>query len=91
MKIQDNLESLTISELIKQFEDDIRYDCHSLRARVSRSQAGKELERRAKSNVKEVIPALGLRLDEMNRQSLNGVESSVRSGINMLLKWSQSK
>lgn len=91
MNTLEVLEPISIPELIKRFENDIRYGCHSTVAEASRSHAGKELEKRAKFNGSEIIPALTLRLDEMNRQTLNGVEKSVYNGINMLLNWIKSE
>lgn len=45
---------MTIAELIQRFEGDILYDCHSFRARYSRSAARKELISRGNSFIPHV-------------------------------------
>lgn len=87
MKTTENLELLSIPDLMERFEKDIRFGCHSTRAEASRSLAGKELEKRAKTSGKEVALALTSRLNELTSQSLDDVEKSVRNGIDMLLTW----
>ena len=90
METTQNLELFSIHQLIDRFEKDIRYGCHSTRAEASRSAAGKELEKRARIDEKEIVPALAARLNEMTGQSLNDLERSVCNGVDMLLTWIQS-
>jgi hypothetical protein len=89
VEIIENLDSLSIPDLMERFEKDIRSGCHPTRAEASRSLAGKELEKRADRNSREIVPALALRLSDMRRQSLDGVEKSVYDGLDMLLTWIQ--
>jgi len=83
METSENLAVLPIPDLIERFEKDIRFGCHSILTEISRSQAGKELERRSKE---EVIPVLHSRWKELGESTLDGVEKRVHSGIATLMQ-----
>jgi hypothetical protein len=84
MSLTENLESLSIPDLLGRFENDIRFGCHPTIVEATRSEAGKELQKRRKG---EVLPLLVARWREMNVQSLNEVEGGVRVGITLLIQW----
>jgi hypothetical protein len=56
------MENMTPKELIKHFEGDILYDCHSFRARIGRSLALREIVRRGTN----ILPDLVAHLERTN-------------------------
>ena len=74
-----------ISELIEQFERDIRAGCHSTFIEASRSKSGKQLLDYVEK--KQVHKALYARWKQLGDQRLNAVENSVRNAIGMLIQW----
>jgi hypothetical protein len=80
-KDMKEVSEMSVPELFECFEKDILYDCHSLRAKVSRSQAGKEIERRKA----ELMP-----LVQQHIESKSGSQNEqVLSGWETLLNWMQ--
>jgi len=76
-----DLSGASVADLIARFENDVRFGCHSVRAEVSRSLAGQELERRGG----EIVQALEDRLKVAPAK--NDVDYNVRKGLIMLFYW----
>lgn len=84
MDSNQDLEAMSLPQLVKRFENDIRYGCHSTRAEASRSLAGKELQRRGKESLQEIAARWGA-IDQQAPE--NQVEIGVRNGLAMLIAW----
>jgi hypothetical protein len=70
---------MSLLELFDRFEKDIRYGCHSLRAEVSRSQAGMEIQKRSATSLPEI---------EAYAKAKSGLpDDRVLLGWAMLLRW----
>lgn len=72
---------MTYSKLFEQFEKDIIFDCHSLRARVSRSDARRQMTAIGPG----IFPELYLHLK--NYQSQAKIDEEVCHGWGILLSW----
>jgi hypothetical protein len=82
--VDQNLKTMSVTDLVARLENDIRYGCHSVRAETSRSFAGMELRIRGA----EAIRAITNQLQVMNAQPpKDDVERRVRDGIEMFLCW----
>ena len=81
--MQKDVTDMTIPELFDRFEKDILFDCHSLRAKASRSEAGKEIERRKE----ETIPAI-----QNHLASKSGSQNEeVLKAWDMILHWMRTE
>ncbi len=80
----DRMLSSHVTELINEFEDDVRYGCHSTRAEASRSLAGKKLVALGAIMHHEVLAHLDALLE---KEQTTAVEEGVREGWYSLLLW----
>jgi hypothetical protein len=79
-----NLKTMSVTDLLSRLENDIRYGCHSTRAEASRSFAGKELRERGREAAEAIVQRL-LTLNEQEPE--NPVEAGVRNGLTLVLYW----
>lgn len=77
----DYLLDMPMSYLLKRFENDIRFDAHSLETSVRRSEFGKRLHKRAQ----EAFPALIEWLEARPVDERQSLEDNVTVGLTILL------
>ena len=79
-----SLTKAKLPRLLERFGKDIRFNCHSTRAKVSRSEASKELQRRGS----EAISAIEDRLKSLTEMpGKTPLDQEVIDGWNLLLAW----
>lgn len=69
-------------ELVSRFANQIRYDCHGMTVRFSRSEAGQELRAHG---TKDTIAIIGAHLEAQPAADLSTVEGDVNIALAMLL------
>lgn len=78
------IEELDLASLFEKFENDIVFDCHSLRTKVSRSQSGKRIIAMGPKILRELAEYL------KNWQPLSKIkelEDEEKHGWGILLSW----
>jgi|ERR1035437_433157 hypothetical protein len=73
-----------LHSLFERFEEDIEFDCHSLRAKVSRSEAGKQIIVLGPRALKELASHLkGWR----SPSQIHAISEEIKNGWGILLSW----
>lgn len=72
--MSENVENMSISELVDSYECDIKYDCHNLEAKISRSLARIELEKRGRESFPFIMEQLNLLLPKEDRMEMKDCE-----------------
>lgn len=74
---------MTDAQLCEAFDGDILYDCHHIRTRVSRSDAGRKL----RLNARGTLPVIVTHLENHRRLDEPGPPEDLRLGWGLLLNW----
>ena len=79
-----NIDNIDLFAEFRRFESDIMYDCHSLRAKVSRSESGKHILALGP----KVMTELSLHLTDWKSPSkIAAISEDVKYGWGILLSW----
>lgn len=73
--------------LIAGFEREVRFDAHSVHAKVGRSEHGQELRRAGRAALGAIAAHLEATQPVTGPEAIPGVEADVRTAWGLLLRW----